>query len=168
MAAWEKACTGHARPRLVGRGHRVAQHGQGPQGVQVGIGPFGPVDPVAHELHPAVAVACLVPHLHEQCLGFHLHGQVPDIATGASHMPSCPDQLRQHVVVLYPAGVGGGAGITHQHGPRGQVSQCLPTRLLNADRALHTEPRCGSWASTRPGMTKAFRASVRAPATGHR
>ena len=81
-----------------------------------------------------------MPHLHEQCLGFHLHGQVPDIATGASHMPSCPDQLRQHVVVLYPAGVGGGAGITHQHGPRGQVSQCLPTRLLNADRALHTEP----------------------------
>src|SRR5690606_12392665 len=73
------------------------------------------VDPVADQLHPAVAAPRLLGDMGDEVLRLDLPGVVADVAAGAGDVPPGPDDLRQVLAVVDPAGVGGRAGVAQQH-----------------------------------------------------
>src|SRR5690606_473674 len=87
------------------------------------------VDPVADQLHPAVAAPGLLGHVRGEVLRLDLPGVVPDVAAGTGDVPTGPDDLREVVAGVGPAGVGGRAGVTQQQGAGVTVGE----RLLLGD-----------------------------------
>jgi len=68
------------------------------------------VDPVADQLDPAVTAPGLLGDVGDQVLRLDLPRVVADVAAGAGDVPAGPDDLRQVLAVVDPAGVGGRAG----------------------------------------------------------
>ena len=66
-----------------------------------------PVDPVPHDLDPAVATACLLAHGLDQLIGLDLVGVAADVTAGPGNMPAGPDDHRKVVAIIDPPRVGG-------------------------------------------------------------
>jgi hypothetical protein len=66
-----------------------------------------PVDPVPHDLDPAVATACLLAHGLDQLIGLDLVGVIADVTAGPGNMPAGPDDHRKVVAIIDPPRVGG-------------------------------------------------------------
>ena len=110
---------------------RLGQDVDGPQRRQVaGL----PVDPVGDELDPPVAPRRLAADLLDQAVGLDLRGVAPLVAAGPGDVPARPDQPRQVVAVVDPAGVGGAAGVAQQQRAGVAVGQRLLLRRLPVGR----------------------------------
>jgi hypothetical protein len=84
---------GHPRAVLVRGVHRLGQNVLAPQRAQVA---GGAVDPVADELHPAVATASLLGHrLRQLVLVFQLDPDPGQVALGPRQVGTGPDDPRQ-------------------------------------------------------------------------
>jgi hypothetical protein len=84
-------------------GDRRLDRAARPAGGQI---PGVPVDPVADELDPAVAAPGLLSDVRDEVVGLDLMGEVADVAAGARDVTARPDDLRQVLPVVDPAGVG--------------------------------------------------------------
>ena len=71
-------------------------------------------DPVADELHPAVARLRLLGDVGRQVGGLDLVGVVADVAAGAREVAAAADQAGQVVTVVHPAGVGRRAAVAQE------------------------------------------------------
>ena len=161
QAVLAEAVRGDPGALLVRGGHRRDEDVGRPAGRQVaGVA----VDPVAHQLDPAVAGPGLGADLLDQLLGLDLVRVVADVAAGAGDVPAGADDPRQVRLVVDPAGVRGAAGVADQQRARrrGRPRACA------RDVASSTAP-CASrptWqcASTRPGSTQPSTRTTSAPA----
>ena len=90
------------------------------------------VDPVPHELDPAVAGPGLLTHGLHQALRLHLDGEAPEVPPGPGDMPAGADDPRQVRPLLEPAGVVHGAGVADQQRAGVAVGQwpVLPPAVL--------------------------------------
>ena len=122
---------------VMGGGDGGHQHVIGPQRRQI---PHRPVDPVADQLHPAVAAAGLLGQRGGQIpLAFDFDGVATPVAFRAGQMPAGPDDARQVVVVVQDAGVGGRSAVAQQQGTGVTFDLGLGDRLL--DRGLAVRPQ---------------------------
>ena len=120
-----EAVCGDAGPLIVGGPDGVLDRPGGKTGGEVaGVA----VDPVPHELDPAVARAGLLPHGLDEILRFDLDGQARQVAPGPGEMPAGADDPGQVRALLEPACVVDGAGVADQECPGVAVRQGLGFR----------------------------------------
>ena len=96
-------------------------------------------DPVADQLDPAVAALRLLGDVRRQVVGLDLVGVVADVAPGAGDVPAGPDQPRQVVAVVDPAGVGGRAAVAEQQRAARRGPRSPAARWPRRDRAVVVE-----------------------------
>ena len=93
----------HSRALLVGRLDRGRRGLRRPQRREVAD---RAVDPVTHELDPAVAGACLMTDLLDELLGLDLGAKATQVALRPRHVPARADEARKGGLVMDPACVG--------------------------------------------------------------
>ena len=130
------AVSGHPGALVVRDGDGRGQRLTWPAGAEV---PGVPVDPVAHQLDPAVAGAGLPTDVRGQVLWLDLVGVVAEVSARPGDVPTRSDDARQVGAVVDPAGVGRGAGIAHQQGSRVTVGERLVLRSGVVHRAAGVE-----------------------------
>ena len=96
-------------------------------------------DPVADELHPAVARLRLLRDVGRQVGGLDLVGVVADVAAGAGEVAAAADQAGQVVAVLHPAGVGRRAAVAEEERTGVAVGDRLLLGRRVVDRAVGVE-----------------------------
>ena len=111
------------------------------------------VDPVPHELDPAVARAGLLPHGLDQTVRLHLDGEAPEVAPGAGNVPAGADDpgqvarcWSQRVSWTAPA-----SRTSSVPASRSVVACCSATCPVTSPAGPSPMWQC---ASTRPGMTQ--------------
>ena len=107
------------------------------------------VDPVPHQLDPAVPGAGLLADGLHEVLGLHLDGEAAQVAAGPCDVPAGADDAGQVGAVLDPAGVVDGAGVPDQQGAGVAVGQWPAVRRRPPGRPRRGRGRCGS--AHRPG-----------------
>jgi phosphomethylpyrimidine synthase len=112
----------HPRTFVMRGADGVTYDGGGKGGRQV---TGAPVNPVPHQLDPAIAVPRLLAHGLDEAPGFDFVGEAAKVAACPGDMPARPDQHRELLAALHPAGIGGRARISDQQGSGVEVSQCL-------------------------------------------
>ena len=118
---------------LVGGCHRGDNRLARPAGRQVaGL----PIDPVTHELDPAIAPARLHPDVRDEFVGLDLVGVVADVAPGPGDVFAGPDDSWQVVPVVDPPGVGWAARVADEQGAGIPISGGLPLGNVGLDRAV--------------------------------
>jgi hypothetical protein len=132
-----EAVCGHLGAECVrgrdGRGERVGRPGRR-QVTAVAL------DPVAHELDPAVAAARLLLDVRRELVRLDLPRVVADVAPGARDVPTHPDQPRQVVAVLDPAGVGRAPAVAKQQRSGVTVGDRLRLGRLPVHLTVLVEP----------------------------
>lgn len=108
-----------------------------PAGGQV---PGVPVDPVADELDPAVAVPGLPGDVLDEVPRLDLMGVVPDVAAGARDVAARPDDLREVGAGVDPPGVGGRPRVPQQQRPGLPLAERLLLGGGFVDRPARVEP----------------------------
>ena len=120
-----EAVGGDAGPFIVGGLDGILERSGGKAGGEVaGVA----VDPVPHELDPAVAGTGLLPHGLDEILRLHLDGEAAQVAPGAGDVPAGADDPGKVRALLEPAGVVDGAGVADQQRPGVAVRQGLGFR----------------------------------------
>lgn len=104
-----------------------------PAGGQV---PGVAVDPVPHQLDPAVPAPGLPGHVRDEVAGFDLMGVVADVAAGPGDVAVGPDDLRQVLAVVDPPGVGGRSRVPDQQRSGLPVGERLLLGGRRVDRAV--------------------------------
>ena len=99
-----------------------------------------PVNPVPHELDPAVAVARLLADGLHEAPGLHFLGEPPQVAARPGDMAPRPDQHREVPAALHPAGICRRARIPDQQGSGVEVRACLVPGGRGFDRTSGTQP----------------------------
>ncbi|RPK86897.1 hypothetical protein EES46_20275 [Streptomyces sp. ADI98-10] len=94
------------------------------------------VDPVPHQLDPAVPAPGLPGHVRDEVAGLDLVGEVADVAAGPGDVPAGPDDLRQVLPVVGPPGVGGRSGVPDQQRSGLPVGDGLLLGGRRVDRAV--------------------------------
>src|SRR5690625_6673452 len=106
------------------RGHRIPQRRPRPRRREV---TDGPVDPVADQLHPAIAALRLLPYVRDQLVRLDLVRETPDVAPRARDVPPAPYDPRQIGTLVDPVRVVHRTAIarseehTSELQPRGQL-----------------------------------------------
>ncbi len=90
-------------------------------------------DPVADQLHPAVATLRLAGDVRRELGRLDLVGVVADVALGPRDVPSGTDQPGQVLAVVHPRRVGGRSAVAQQQRPGVAVGD----RLLLGGRLVH-------------------------------
>ncbi|MDI2023724.1 hypothetical protein PJL18_04272 [Paenarthrobacter nicotinovorans] len=80
-----------------------------------------PVDPVAYELHPTVAVTGLLADGLHQLFRFNLMAQSAQVPTASGDVAAGPDKAGQVRPLLHPTCVAGRSAVADQQGSRSEV-----------------------------------------------
>ena len=113
---------GHPAAQFVGSGDRRRGELGRPQRSEI---TDLAVDPVAHELDPAVTPRGLALDLGHEFVRLDLGPVVAQIAHGSGDVPAGPDDLGQVVALVHPPGVGRAAGITQQQRAGGPLRESV-------------------------------------------
>ena len=127
---------GHPTTEFVGPGDRRRGHLGRPQRCKI---TDVPIDPVTHQLDPAVTARGLPLDLGHQFARLDLGAVVAQIAHGAGDVPAGPDDLGQVVALVHPPGVGRAAGITQQQRSGGPLGQGVLFGDVIRHGAVHLE-----------------------------
>ncbi len=109
------------------------------------------VDPVPHQLDPAVAGTGLLPDRLHQLLRLDLDGEAPQVAPGPGDVPAGPDDPGHVGALLEPPGVVDGAGVADQQRAGVAVRQGLGFGQRRSGRPRRGRARCGSARPRSPG-----------------
>ena len=142
---------GHPASQFVGPGDRGRGHLGRPQRSK--ITDFA-VDPVAHQLDPAVATRRLPLDLGHQFVRLDLGRVVAQVALRAGDVPSGPDDLGQVLALVHPPGVGRAAGVTQQQRAGGPLGQGVLFGDVVAARRRSVSSPTWQCASTSPGSSQ--------------
>src|SRR4051812_8709429 len=137
QAVLAEAVRRHPRALLVGGLHGLAQGVGRPTRGQVAD---LPVDPVAHELDPAVAAPGLGADDVGEFARLDLVREVADVALGAGDVAAGSDDAGQVLAFVDPAGVGGRPGVAQEQGAGVPVGGGLLLLGPLVDRAVRVEP----------------------------
>ena len=94
----------------------------GPQRCQVAA---VTINPVPHQLDPAVAPLDLFLEGGDQVVRVDLSGEVANVALGTGNVATGSDHPGQVVALIDPVGVGRGTGVAHQQRAGISISECL-------------------------------------------
>ena len=147
---------------LVRGGDRRGQGVGGPLGREVAD---AAVDPVADQLHPAVAAAGLHPHLVGQVGRLDLDAEVAHVAARRGDVPAGPDDPRQVGLVVERSGCRP-ASRSRAAPARRRRGRSAPARALRRGPRRALPPGAiptWQWASTSPGTSQPPRLTVSAP-----